>query len=86
MNAHHFDVILRKVCEAITRPDTTFRPAISAELGQLASRVTKMLNCDWSVDATGILWCLSLAHISNVDQMTAQTGLTEVDRFNFLIG
>ena len=37
-----------------------------------------MLNCDWSVDATGVLSCLSLAHISDVDQMTAQTGSTEV--------
>ena len=44
--------------------------------GQL--RDTKMLNCDWSVDATAVLSCLSLAHISDVDQMTAQTGSTEV--------
>ena len=36
-----------------------------------------MLNCDWSVDATGVL-CLSLAHISDVDQMTAQIASTEV--------
>ena len=42
MNAHHFYVILRNVREAITCSDTTFRPAISAELGQLAVRVTKM--------------------------------------------
>ena len=42
-----------------------------------------MLNCDWSVDATGVLSCLSLAHISDFDQMTAQTGSTEVGPIRF---
>ena len=46
-------------------------------------RVTKMLNCDWSVDATGVLSCLSLAHISDVDQITAQTRSTEVGPIRF---
>ena len=30
INAHHFDLIMGKILGAITRVDTTFRPAISA--------------------------------------------------------
>ena len=42
-----------------------------------------MLYCDWSVDATDVISCLSLAHISDADQMTARTGSTEVGPIRF---
>ena len=62
-------------------PSSPFCWTESASYSGHASQ--KCFNCDWSVDATGVLSCLSLAHISAVDQMTAQTGSTEVGPIQF---
>ena len=63
-------------------PSSTFCWTVSASYsGQL--RVTQMLNCDWSVDATGSCLVFHSLTLCDVDQMTAQTRSTVVGPIRF---